>query len=154
MNRQCPYCGASIPDNALTCPNCYKEVPRKTDPGRQERYDSGGYTDSGAQRLSNSHKSRSLTMLLATVPAFFGLLGLGQLYQDYHNEKGWVFLALGLILYGILVMMILAVAGHGLATAVLLTIAIIVFALLYLSTAIAALVDAYLGSFRIFGLHF
>jgi len=152
MNRYCPYCGASIPDNALTCPNCYKQVSRNPDAGRQNQYNT--YTDDGSQRLGHSHKSRSLTMLLATVPAFFGILGLGQLYQDYRNGKGWIFLILGLIFYTVLVLMILTVAGNGLVAALLLTIAIIIFALLYLSTAVAALVDAYLGSFQIFGLHF
>ena len=72
----------------------------------------------------------------------FGLLGLGQIYRDYRDSKGWIFLIVGLLLFGLLTLMMYTMATNGFVVAVLMSVITIVIGLVYLLTAAVAFVDA------------
>ena len=124
MTRFCPQCGRAVPDNALTCPNCYAKIPRD----RNYAADSGNtgtYYEPPRDRsqIGINNKSHQVTVLLSTIPVIAGFLGLGQIYQDPHRAKGYVFLILGLFVFWTMVFMIVTLSGAGLASALLLGIA-------------------------------
>ena len=85
MTRYCPKCGEPVPSNSLTCPKCYTKIP--PEPAKTEKK-SGGTDAKG--------KSNTIRMILSIVPGFFGILGLGQIYRNYKQKRGYVFLLLGL----------------------------------------------------------
>ena len=137
MSRRCPKCGAEVPGNSLTCPECYTEVPR------------GEIEDPPQQRETyvpqTSGKSRTVALILAIIPALFGLLGLAQIYKDHGSRAGWRILGLGIIVYLLIVgMVFLTLATVGLM-AILTIIPILFLGAVYLITAAACLMDAYLG---------
>lgn len=155
MTRYCPECGAVVPKGSLTCPRCYTEVPRDD----LERSD-GAYGDRRYERardeykkqLNRRRKSYGITMILAVVPAFFGLLGLGQIYEDYRDGRGWKFLIGGLVLFAILVGMVSLVSVSGILGAIMMAVPMVLFGGLYICLAIVSVVDAYFGSIKVFGL--
>ena len=89
MTRYCPRCGAVVPQNSLTCPQCYTEVPRSV-PDEPEP---------GYSRIGRRKKSATLALILSVIPAFFGLLGLGLIYEDRRDPRGYRYLGAGLVLY-------------------------------------------------------
>ena len=90
MDHRCPYCGELVPSNSITCPKCYKKIPKEPEPARREheteQRDKRGY-------------SRKLAILLSIVPAFLGLLGLGLIYVSPRRKRGYVALVLGLLFF-------------------------------------------------------
>ena len=90
MDRRCPYCGELVPSNSITCPKCYKKIPKEPEPARREpepeQRDKRGY-------------SRKLAILLSIIPAFLGLLGLGLIYVNPRRKRGYVALVLGLLFF-------------------------------------------------------
>lgn len=89
----CPNCGEPVPSNSLTCPKCYAKMPPETAEYKAEySHDQGSREKSGLIRL-----------ILTIVPAFFGFLGLGVIYNDYKARIGYEILAVGLIVYVIAV---------------------------------------------------
>ncbi len=154
MTRHCPECGAVVPKGSLTCPRCYTEVPRD-DLEADAAYGGGYYErprDEYRNQLRKRRKSHTLAMILAVVPAFFGLLGLGQIYEDYRDGKGWKFLIGGLALFAVLVAIISLVSVSGILGAIMLAVPVLLFGGLYICLAIVSVVDAYLGSIEVFGL--
>lgn len=91
--RRCPYCGELVPSTSITCPRCYKKIP--VEPER--RADDYRMTDESPRKERGF--SRKLALALNVVPGFFGILGLGQIYRDWRQTRGYVFLALGLLLF-------------------------------------------------------
>jgi len=149
MTRYCPNCGAVVPEGSLNCPQCYKEIPRS---GAFTEKDRKGRTQEEYKReIGERRKSMKMSLALAIVPAFFGILGLGQIYQDRRDGRGWGFLAIGLLLFLATVGLVYVAGGEGLFTTILLAIPIIIAAGLYLCTAIVSVGCTYLGSFRMFG---
>ncbi len=143
MKRRCPKCGAVVPDNSLTCPQCYTEVPRdlvETEP-LHDRYEF-------RERIERRKKNMKVSMALAVIPAFFGLLGLGLLYQDVRDSRGWEFLAAGLVLYLLPVISIVVIGFANLLAAALLLVPLFFALLLYAGTAFMSFFETYFGSLR------
>lgn len=89
-DRRCPYCGELVPSNSVTCPKCYKKIPTEPEPVRRERRSS-----EGGGRTPN----RTVALLLAIIPGFFGLLGLGLIYRNPRQKRGYLALVLGLLVF-------------------------------------------------------
>lgn len=87
MTRYCPKCGEPVPPNCITCPKCYAKVP--SEPVTSEK----------TKQSEPKRKSNSTRILLTVIPGFFGLLGLGILYDDTKNMLGYKFLVAGLLLF-------------------------------------------------------
>ena len=137
MSRRCPKCGAEVPGNSLTCPECYTEVPRGEIEDPPQQY--------GTYVPERSGKSRTVAIILAVIPALFGLLGLAQIYKDSRSRAGWRFLGLGIVLYLLTVgLVFLTLATVGLMI-ILTMIPILFLGAVYLLAAAACLMDAYLG---------
>lgn len=149
MTRRCPNCGAVVPPESLNCPHCYHDVPR-TITGPENDYHNRTYAQYEDQ-LSKRHKSRLISLVLAVIPAFIGLLGLAQIYQDYRDPLGWKILGGGLILYLILVGMIVLIIGTGGIGVLLLTIPIILVGALYLLLALFSFLLTNTGFVTMFG---
>ncbi|WP_400236811.1 hypothetical protein [Methanomethylophilus alvi] len=155
MTRRCPNCGAVVPKGSLTCPQCYTEVPRDDLDQTEPAYGGRKYErprDEYERQLKKRKKSLTVALILAVVPAFFGILGLGQIYEDRRDSKGWKFLVTGLVFFIILVSMIVLLNMSGILGAIMMAVPLILFGGLYICTAIASVADVYLGSLRIFGL--
>lgn len=90
-DRRCPYCGELVPSNSVTCPKCYKKIPVEPEPVRDR---SGG--DQKRQRRGGSRK---IAILLSIIPAFVGLLGLGLIYRNPRQKRGYIVLLLGLLFF-------------------------------------------------------
>ncbi len=89
MTRYCPKCGEAVPSNSITCPKCYAKMPAEEP--KKERKESSPRTD--------RQKSRRIRLTLTVVPAFFGILGLGQIYRNYRSMRGYIFLLLGILFF-------------------------------------------------------
>lgn len=98
-DRKCPFCGERVPTFSLNCPRCYRAIPME----KREETQSFTYKiidDDMAPSLRRVN--RRVVLLLALIPAVFGLWGLGQLYQkDY--RKGFTFLAAGVSMMTLMV---------------------------------------------------
>ncbi|MGE4275202.1 MAG: hypothetical protein AB7E27_03950 [Candidatus Methanomethylophilaceae archaeon] len=117
--RRCPQCGSSVPDNSLTCPQCFTPLPREA-----EVIDGSGAWH-GAKSGS---KNGNVAMLLAILPGIFGIWGLGHLYLG-ESQRGLKFLAVGLLLT--ISMLILASAAYLVFTVVCLVFLALVWLALY-----------------------
>ena len=73
--------------NCITCPKCYTKIP--AEPVSAEE----------TKQSEPKKKSHSTRILLTVIPGFFGLLGLGILYDDTKNMLGYKFLIAGLLLF-------------------------------------------------------
>lgn len=104
-DRRCPNCGELVPSNSLTCPSCYKEIPRDAVVYEIHEDDDGPSGRSGAGK----DKNRTLTLILALL-GVFGFMGLGQIYQGHHR-KGSIFLVIGLPMMLILALLISGMGG-------------------------------------------
>ncbi len=157
MTRRCPRCGTSVPDDSITCPKCYTEVPRDGTEvsgsayGRKE-YERPGYGNGG--QIGKQDKSRTIALILAIVPAFFGILGLGQIYQDRRDSMGWKFLAGGLVAFILLISVIFLMDATGVLGIIMMAVPMIILGGIYVCTAIVSVADVWFGSLRIFGLKF
>lgn len=149
MKRRCPNCGAIVPPESLNCPHCYRDVPRtpaETDNGTRDRTREQ-YDD----QMSKRHKSRTVSLILATIPALVGLLGLAQIYQDHRDPLGWKILAGGLILYLLMVGTVRLVISTGGLGLLLLIVPIFVLVVMYLLLALFALLLTNSGFVTLFG---
>ena len=88
MTRYCPKCGEAVPSNSLTCPKCYTKMPPQPKKTNEKEQGSG-----------SKNKSRQTRLALTIIPAFFGVLGLGQIYRNYKASKGYFFLITGLLFF-------------------------------------------------------
>jgi hypothetical protein len=152
MTRFCPYCGVAVPSNCVTCPKCFKNLPREdgTENSSQNEFIDGKITrektevhDEGVKIVK---KNRKLMLILAIIPAFFGVLGLAQIYREYRNHLGYFFLIVGLILFIPSVFLIMGVWTTGVFIGIFRIVAYIILTLLYLSAALASVLDAAFGS--------
>ena len=94
MTRYCPKCGEPVPSNCLTCPKCYAKIP--SEPVKEERQSNGGSQKNESRK---GGKDPTIRLILSVIPGFFGLLGLGMIYDDYKSTKGYFFLCIGLVLF-------------------------------------------------------
>lgn len=140
MRRRCPNCGAVVPENSLTCPQCYAEVDRilPDDPRKTTR-------EEFREHIEKRDKKMAVSLALAVIPAFVGLLGLGLIYQDWRDPRGFRYLGTGIVLFLLPVMMILFLGLLSL----LLIIPIFFLLLLYVVTALSSIAETYFGSFSV-----
>lgn len=138
-DRKCPYCGEYVPSNCLTCPKCFKDIPREE---KKEQYI---INDDHKDRVGVK-KDKNILLILSTVPALIGVLGLGQIYLDPRQSRGYWFLIAGLILFLTLTVLLRTSLDEGGFTGMVLIGAFILFLLLYISAAVGAFIDAQMGS--------
>ena len=141
--KRCPNCKELVSSNSLTCPKCFAQIPRDA------------VSDINAEQKKKDEKKNKnmrIVMVLATIPALFGLLGLGRIYLDPKDSKGYWFLVAGLVLFLPLIALLFSIFDSGLLTALLFLVALVILSLVYISAAIAIFFDTVFGSvFRIFG---
>ncbi|MDR3283449.1 MAG: hypothetical protein LBS92_07590 [Candidatus Methanoplasma sp.] len=133
--RRCPECGERLGSDSLTCPKCYAEVPREPSVQRPKR---------GEGRPKR--KFAGVVVLLAIIPAFFGVLGLGQIFRNPRGKRGYCFLVAGLAVFVPFAALFVIMLNSGLLSAIFLFLADAVLFVIYLSAALAALLDAMFGS--------
>ncbi|MBE6525672.1 MAG: hypothetical protein E7Z66_03805 [Thermoplasmata archaeon] len=139
-DRRCPSCGEKVPSFSVTCPKCYKSIPRD-----EPKEKPNGYKIIDDDRAPSIRTvNRKTVLILALIPGALGLMGLGQIYQkDY--RKGFMFMIIGILLMTSIVSLM---TGSGGALSVILTVfSIIMFIGAYLIQAFDAFVRS-LFSFR------
>ena len=140
--NKCPHCGEYIQKNSLTCQKCFKEIPR-------DQPMSPEYVIK-EDKKERSGKPPTVAVLLAVIPPFFGLLGLGMIYLDHRDKNGYWILAIGLALFLPFLALLYIMSRSGFLSAVLLFIVLVIIFLLYASAAAAAFIETVFGSvFRI-----
>lgn len=155
MTRFCPFCGVAVPSDCETCPKCFKKLPFE---GQSEStvFEDGNVTREKTEQKQESPrlgagKNRTVMLLLSLVPAFFGVLGLAQIYRDYRDRSGYVFLLVGLVLFIPSVIIIFGLWDNGAFVGIFKLLSYLILTVLYLSTALASVVDAVFGSvFKVF----
>ncbi|MDR2846434.1 MAG: zinc ribbon domain-containing protein [Candidatus Methanoplasma sp.] len=137
--RRCPNCGEHVDNNSLTCPKCFKEIPRDVPVSSEPRA-------RGTDAKNGRNTNKNLAVILALIPAFFGLLGLGQIYRDPTKSKGYILLVIGAVIFVPFVLLFLTMMHSGFLSALLIFIMELVLFLIYVGVALYALVDIALGS--------
>ncbi len=134
MARKCPNCGELVPDFSVTCPKCFKEVPRKEEKPKE-------VPKERAPALQTINKW--IVIILAFVPSLFGFMGLAQMYQRKF-KRGLFFLITGLILFAVLVSSVFYLVRSDNPFLVIVGIVIvIVFGLMFVATYIIQALDAF-----------
>ena len=133
--KKCPHCGEYVQKNDLTCPKCFREIPRETP---------AEYKPKKEKKAGN--KRHDLIILLSIFPPFFGLLGLGLIYKDPKDKGGYWFLLIGLLIFLPSLWLLFTMLRSGSFSAILLFIALVILTMIYISAAVAALLEALFGS--------
>ncbi|MDR1690821.1 MAG: hypothetical protein LBR42_03115 [Candidatus Methanoplasma sp.] len=136
--NRCPNCGEKVESNCLTCPKCFAEIPRSQ--SRPQEY----VINEESERRSS--KIPTVALLLSIIPPFIGLLGLGLIYLHPRDRKGYWFLIIGLLLFLCFLALFFTMLESGFFSAVLLFVGAVIVLLIYISAAIAALLEAVFGS--------
>jgi len=134
--KKCPHCGEYVQKNSLTCPKCFREIPRESSPE----------CTVDKSKKERSEKNRSAALLLAVIPPFAGLLGLGMIYLYPKSSKGYWFLLAGILLFLCSLALFHMIRHSGLFSAVLLFPAFVIILIIYISAAAAALIETLFGS--------
>jgi len=136
--KRCPYCGEYVQKNSLTCPKCFKEIPREFPES----------TECAAREdvKKSSGKIPNVAVLLAVIPPFVGLLGLGMIYLHPKSSKGYWFLVAGLLLFLTSLALFYMIRNSGFFSALLLLAAFVIIVLIYISAAVGALLETLFGS--------
>lgn len=135
--KRCPHCGEYVQNSSLTCPKCFREIPR------------GSVSTERAAKEDKKGKQRkvsSAAVLLSVIPPFAGLLGLGIIYSDPRSRTGYGFLAAGLLLFICALALFFVIRNSGFFSAVLSFAALAVVLVLYVLAALAALIETLFGS--------
>ena len=109
MTRKCPYCGEPVPSYSINCPRCYRSIPRGEESKKKEEY---RVPDDRAPSVFTVN--RKIVILLALIPAAFGLMGLGQFYEREYR-KGLTFLIPGLLMFIMIVTLLTNFSSYGAA---------------------------------------
>jgi endogenous inhibitor of DNA gyrase (YacG/DUF329 family) len=136
--KKCPFCGELVHRNDLTCPKCFKEVPR------DQSVDETRYASNKNSREKG--KVSGAALLLAIFPPIFGLLGLGIIYKDHKDRNGYWFLIGGLLLFLPSLWILFTMLRSGFFSAVLLFIVLVILTLIYISAAVSAFLETLFGS--------
>lgn len=144
MTRKCPYCGEPIPSFSLNCPKCYRNVPREE---MKEEEDIKGkrssIPDDKAPSIVTFNKK--IVLLLALVPAAFGIMGMAQMYERNY-KRGLTFLCIGLPLFIALVLLISNVNAMGTGWTILSVGCILICLIFFIITYIIQVFDALVRS--------
>jgi len=136
--RKCPHCGEFVQKNSITCQKCFREIPRE-EPKTPE------YVIK-EDKKERPGKPPAAAVLLALIPPFIGLLGLGMIYMDHKDRKGYWFLLIGLLLFLPLMALIFMMTHSGFLSAILLSVVFVILFLIYASAAAAAFLETLFGS--------
>ena len=131
-DRKCPYCRELVPEFSVSCPRCYRSIP-KTEPVR-------GPVDEG-RAPSVEMTDRRVVAMLALIPGAIGVMGLGQFYQkDY--RKGAVFLCMGIVMMAAIIILRTGISAtaSGVFSVILTVFTVIMYIGLYLVQAFDAIV--------------
>jgi len=143
-DRYCPFCGELVTSGSITCPKCYRKIPAEPAP-KESKKERTSSSDSRQPRDRND----TIALVLCVIPGLFGILGLGQIYRDYHSAKGYLMLLFGLAFFIPAVILAFSLFPSLMGTVVTTIMAIplfIIYGILYLG----AIVDIMLGNvFRI-----
>lgn len=91
-DRRCPYCGELVPSNSITCPKCFKKIPKEPEPVREEGREK-------PRQERGRHYNRTVALGLSLIPGLVGFLGLGLIYSNPRKKRGYFALALGLLFF-------------------------------------------------------
>ncbi len=86
MTKRCRHCMSPVPDNSITCPKCYREIPRAPPAAKKDA----------------PVRDPKIGMILALFPGIIGLWGVGHIYMGL-TERGIYLMAIGLLLTSIMV---------------------------------------------------
>ncbi len=143
-DRFCPHCGEAVPSTSITCPKCYRKIPPEPEgPKEAKRRERRKETPVG-ERPKRGY-NRKVALVLAVVPGFLGILGLGQIYRNYRSTGGYFLLLFGLLLFTAS-MLLLTSHGHGAAIGILATLGAFPLMLLYALMFIGSVIDVLLNS--------
>lgn len=137
-DRKCPNCGEIVPSLSVTCPKCYNPVPRE---------DVTEKRSSASMKSEEYDKNMFIATILAVIPGIFGLQGLGLIYLNHRESKGWYFLIIGAVLFMCMYLCVNWWNSVGSFTKILLTFSIIIIAITYMSSYLAQLIETRFGSF-------
>ena len=130
-----------MPSTSTVCPKCYGSIPESTVSRRPARR---------TQTRSQKEKNSTLAFLLALLPGIFGLQGLGLIYLNHENRRGWHFLGVGMVLFLLLLGCANLWNSVGSFTRVFLVFGMIILGLIYISSYLAQLAETKFGT--VFGL--
>lgn len=112
--RRCPFCGEAVPSYSTSCPACFRNIPEGDSESEGNR-DIRGRTDATGETIQRKageiFTDRNMILFLTLIPAAFGIMGLGQIYQKNYR-KGLIFLAIGLPLFLALVGLVFSMGGR------------------------------------------
>lgn len=137
--KKCPHCGEYVQRNSLTCPKCFKEIPREMPAEKRAGAN-------GNDKRNRHGKVPPAAVFLSVFPVFVGLLGLGMIYLSPKDRKGYWFLVAGLLLFLPFLALFFMMLNSGFFSAVLLFIALMILLLIYVSAAISAFIETVFGS--------
>ncbi len=86
MTKRCRHCMSPVPENSITCPKCYREIPRAPPVAKKEA----------------PVRNPKIGLILALFPGIIGLWGVGHIYMGF-TERGLYLMATGILLTSILV---------------------------------------------------
>jgi uncharacterized membrane protein HdeD (DUF308 family) len=90
-------------------------------------------------------------LLLALVPAFVGILGMAQLYRNYKDSNGYMYLISGLLFFIPSALLLFGAFDSGVFVGILKIAVYLILTVIYLVIALSSVLDAYFGSvFRVF----
>ncbi len=93
VDRNCPNCGELVLSSSIICPKCFRKIPVEPELDRKERVRKRGGQDVG--RKYNS----KIALILSIVPALVGLLGLGLIYRNPHQKRGYIAFVIGILFF-------------------------------------------------------
>lgn len=128
--QRCPYCGELVPPNSVNCPKCYRNLPSEVFKINEEE-------KKAEKAEKRSEAKRTIGLILAIIPGFIGILGLGQLY--YGRKRGFVLLLLGACFFFAGIALVMFIPPFSIILAIPM---FVIYALLF----IASLIDLSLGS--------
>lgn len=143
-DRYCPWCGELVPSSSVTCPKCYRKIPVEPEVPKEEKRRERMKDTPVGERPKREY-NKTVAILLAVIPGFFGILGLGQIYRDYRRAGGYFILLFGLILFAG-AMLLLTSHWHGVLLSILTTIGAFPLMLLYAFVFIGSVIDVLLNS--------
>ena len=82
-DRRCPFCGELVPSNSITCPKCFRKIPVEPEPVRKERREN-------PKNEQGRRYSKKLALALTLIPGLFGILGLGLIYRNPRQKRGYL----------------------------------------------------------------
>jgi len=128
-NKVCKNCGEVMASDCKKCPRCY--APAMDEP---------------APMHSETKRDWSFPTILAIILAFFGILGIGHILTMPHRKRGYIFLILGIVLFWSFIGAISIMRNSGWFTSLVLAIPTGILGLIYISAAIASILDLRHGS--------